>query len=295
MWTAVFKAGTHTDSQGNEKNWTEADLEKIAQSYEPARHEAPVVIGHPMDNAPAWGWVEGLKREGGVLLAKLKLVPEFAEIIRKGLFKKRSISLYPDLTLRHIGFLGAMPPAVKGLPEFEFKDAGPLVEIELNPERKEVERMKNFLSRLKSLISEEFNEEHAFSEELERRERELQEKERALRAKEAAEFCEGLLKRGKVTPAMMKAGLPKFIEAISRMEEAYSFAEGQGEKTPAVFLHEFLEALPDIVSYSELAKPDGDPETKRQKLLDQYMNANGGSTYRDALMALSAENPEMFR
>lgn len=98
QWIPVFKTGTHTDSSGNEKTWTDADLDKIAASYHPAGHEAPVVIGHPKDNGPAWGWVEGLKREGDILYAKFKdLVPEFVDMVRKGLFKKRSISLYPDL------------------------------------------------------------------------------------------------------------------------------------------------------------------------------------------------------
>lgn len=79
------------------------------------------MIGHPAANAPAFGWVESIKREGDVLFAKAKqLVPEFVAMLKQGLFKKRSISLYPDGTLRHIGFLGAQPPAVKGLADVTF-------------------------------------------------------------------------------------------------------------------------------------------------------------------------------
>ena len=122
-WIPVFRTGTHTDASGNEKTWTEAELDIIVQKYQPQAHEAPAVIGHPEHNSPAWGWVEGLRREGNVLFAQFKgLVPEFVEMVRKGLFKKRSISLYPDRTLRHVGFLGAMPPAVKGLPDVAFAD-----------------------------------------------------------------------------------------------------------------------------------------------------------------------------
>lgn len=131
-WIPVFKAGKHTDSAGNKKTWTEADLDTIVAKYQPADHEAPVVIGHPADNSPAWGWVESLKREGQLLFAKLKdVAPAFADMVRKGLFKKRSISLYPDMSLRHVGFLGAMPPAVKGLPDVAFKacEAGVTVEF----------------------------------------------------------------------------------------------------------------------------------------------------------------------
>ncbi len=120
---AVFKTGTHTDSKGSVSTWTEADLDKLVSSYDPKVHEAPAVIGHPKDDAPAYGWVKGLKREGDILFANVDpTVPEFIAWLQKGLYKKRSISVYPDGTLRHIGFLGAQPPAVKGLPDFTFND-----------------------------------------------------------------------------------------------------------------------------------------------------------------------------
>mgnify|MGYP001588256224 CR=1 FL=1 len=127
-WIPIFKTGTHTDSAGNEKTWTEAELDTIVQKYQPQDHEAPVVIGHPEHNSPAWGWVEGLRRESNILFAKFKgLVPEFVDMVRKGSFKKRSISLYPDMTLRHVGFLGGMPPAVKGLPDVAFADENSVI------------------------------------------------------------------------------------------------------------------------------------------------------------------------
>ena len=118
----IFRTGLHTDSNGKQKDWSEEDLNAIAARYnEQKDHEAPLVIGHPETNHPAYGWVEKLKVEGGKLLAKAaQIVPEFAKAIKTGLFKKRSISLYPDLLLRHVGFLGAVPPAVKGLKDIAF-------------------------------------------------------------------------------------------------------------------------------------------------------------------------------
>jgi hypothetical protein len=119
----IFKAGTHTDSSGNTREWTDKDLQEIASLYDPANHEAPIVIGHPDTDSPAYGWVESLKAEGGKLLAKLKdVAPEFKDRFKRGLYKKVSIALYPDLGLRHIGFLGATPPAVKGLKQAIFGD-----------------------------------------------------------------------------------------------------------------------------------------------------------------------------
>lgn len=125
MIIEVFKAGTWTDSSGNTKTWTEEDLQKIVEMYNSQKeHEAPVVIGHPKDNAPAYGWVERLERKGSSIFAKIKpTVSEFLDWIKQGLYKKVSISLYPNMLLRHIGFLGAVPPAVKGLQAPEFSDS----------------------------------------------------------------------------------------------------------------------------------------------------------------------------
>lgn len=124
MLIEVFRTGTHTDSSGNTRTWTEQDLDMIVKKYDPSNHEAPVVIGHPEHNAPAYGWVESLERKGRSLWAKIKpTVNEFVDWVKRGLYKKVSIALYPDLSLRHIGFLGAMPPAVKGLQPPQFSDS----------------------------------------------------------------------------------------------------------------------------------------------------------------------------
>ncbi len=117
----IFKTGTHTSDKGITKDYTEDDLNFIATSYNPSENEAPIVIGHPADNAPAYGWIESLKVVGDKLIAKAKdVIPEFKEAVQKGLYKKRSISLDKDGKLRHVGFLGAAAPAVKGLADIQF-------------------------------------------------------------------------------------------------------------------------------------------------------------------------------
>lgn len=127
-WIEIFRGGRQVDSKGMEHDG-DALIDRAVETFDPSAHEPPAVIGHPEQNAPAYGWVEGLKSnvKGGVkiLLARFKqVVPEFEEMVRDGRFKKRSASFYKDGRLRHVGFLGAAPPAVKGLADMKFKDDG---------------------------------------------------------------------------------------------------------------------------------------------------------------------------
>jgi hypothetical protein len=121
-WIPIFQGGKQIDSAGKEHDGN-ALIDKAVASFNAAAHEPPACIGHPKDDAPAYGWVESLKKQGNLLLAKFKQIqPEFEEMLKKGLFKKRSAAFYPDGTLRHVAFLGATPPAVKGLPDVAFAD-----------------------------------------------------------------------------------------------------------------------------------------------------------------------------
>ena len=132
-WFEIFKSGTHTDSAGNVHTYTDQDLDTIASNYNPQHDEAPLVIGHPKSNEPAYGWVGEVKRFGNSLFAKAKsIVPEFEQSIKDGLFKKRSIALNPDFSIRHIGFLGAVPPAVKGMQDLAFNSTDESLTIEIS-------------------------------------------------------------------------------------------------------------------------------------------------------------------
>ena len=127
---------------GQAISFSEADLAATAAAYNPALHEAPCVVGHPAADGPAYGWAKALVADGSNLFADVHQVnPEFAEQVKAGAYKKISASFYPPTSqhnptpgayaLRHIGFLGAQPPAVKGLKPVEFADADDCVEIEL--------------------------------------------------------------------------------------------------------------------------------------------------------------------
>lgn len=130
----LFKAGKHTASGGATLSFTEQDLQAAVAAYDPAVHEAPIVVGHPKDNAPAYGWIKALSfADGSITAEPAQVDADFAEMVKAGRFKKRSASFYtPDAPnnpvpgsyyLRHVGFLGAQPPAVKGLKEVAFGEA----------------------------------------------------------------------------------------------------------------------------------------------------------------------------
>ncbi len=117
----VFRAGTWTDSSGATRHWSVEDIEEIARRYNSQdEHEAPVVVGHPRTDSPAYGWVKRLERVGRSLWAEIEpTVGEFVDWVRRGLYRKVSVALYGDNLLRHVGFLGGTPPAVKGLSPVE--------------------------------------------------------------------------------------------------------------------------------------------------------------------------------
>ena len=134
----IFRAGRHLDDAGVAHHFSEADLDGMAASYSPALREAPLTVGHPKDNLPAYGWVKAVARTpaGTLAITPHQVEPQFAEMVQAGRFKKRSASFYPPHApnnptpgkwyLRHVAFLGAQPPAVAGLKDIQFSedDAG---------------------------------------------------------------------------------------------------------------------------------------------------------------------------
>lgn len=124
----IFRPGRHMAVSGQVIEFTAADVAAIAAAYDPAVHEAPHVVGHPTTDGPAYGWVQALSVNdaGRLCVASSRQVePQFAELVTTGRFKKRSASFYPPghpsnpkpegYYLKHVGWLGATPPAVKGL------------------------------------------------------------------------------------------------------------------------------------------------------------------------------------
>jgi hypothetical protein len=128
----IFRPGSHTAMNGQTIGFTEADLRASAAAYDPKIHEAPMVIGHPKHDGPAYGWVKSLAFGETLEAEPDQIEPQFSEMVIAGRFKKVSAAFYrPDSPanpvpgvyyLRHVGFLGAQPPAIKGLKQIEFAD-----------------------------------------------------------------------------------------------------------------------------------------------------------------------------
>jgi len=398
-WIPVFQGGSQTDSAGRVHDGT-ALIDKAVSTFNAARHEPPVVIGHPKENGPAFGWVEGLKKEGNTLLAKIKQVePSFADMVKRGLFKKRSAAFYPDGSLRHVGFLGAMPPAVKGLPDvafteadaltFEFSDyqtvwawesiarlfgkvrdyliekegmdkadqvisAYQIQEItdaaakekqeiqedasDLTPqitnynEKKEEKEMnfKEFVQKLKDLVAgvepttqtgsptgKTFSEadieaakkkaaEDAAEAEREKMATEFAESARtarqAARKQEITSWCESMVKAGKMTPAMVKFGIPEFMAAFAGKEDVIEFGEAKEKATLYDRFKTFFETeLPKVVEFKEIATRDkdtggqGQAGAKVEALIQSKIKDNKDLTYGSAFSEVQRENPDLVR
>jgi hypothetical protein len=129
----IFRAGTHTDMGGRTLSFSAADIAAMAAAYDPAQREAPLVVGHPKHDAPAYGWVARLEARGEALLAHPRedqTDSAFAEMVKAGRFKHRSVMLLPPGAagnpspsahyVKHVGFLGAQAPAVQGLKPIAF-------------------------------------------------------------------------------------------------------------------------------------------------------------------------------
>lgn len=133
----IFKPGRHKASAGGVLSFSEHDLAQAARVYSPAVHRAPLVVGHPKTDDVAYGHVAALafNDETQRLVAEpAEVEPAFADLVAAGRLLAVSASFYTPTSsnnpvpgsyyLRHVGFLGAEAPAVKGLkrPTVAFSD-----------------------------------------------------------------------------------------------------------------------------------------------------------------------------
>lgn len=130
----IFKAGTWTDSKGNEWTFDENDIEEIVNAFNKgvrSRDGIPLRFdSHSNDYDPAVGWVEKVWKKGKSLYASFKKIPKMVKkLIENGQYKRVSAGIlggYKDPVLGekfsnvldHVALLGAKAPGVKGLDDW---------------------------------------------------------------------------------------------------------------------------------------------------------------------------------
>lgn len=244
----VFRAGEHIASGGETIRVSPDELAGTVASYDPKRHEAPVVIGHPRTNHPAFAWVSRLEAKGPDLFADFRDVePAFADLVAAGRYKKVSVSFFTPTgktnpkpgvwSLRHVGFLGAVPPAVKGLEGVRFAEAE--------------EAVVTFADGLGT--------------------EDLAERERRLVRRENEGMVDAAIREGRLTPGLrpLVLGLMESLDG----DAVVSLADGDGttETDQATAFRSLIAALPKFVELGELSRLTGEDDAGE----DRFSGADG--------------------
>lgn len=123
----ILRAGSTTSDDGQAIVFSRRDLEATASAYDPSKREAPLTLGKPVHDAPAYGWVRALTvtADGQLMMTVSHVQPEFAAMVNERRFATRAVVFYspshpnnpsPGVWyLRHIAYMGAqqsMPPVV---------------------------------------------------------------------------------------------------------------------------------------------------------------------------------------
>ncbi len=308
---AIFKVGKHTATNGETLNATADYLRSVVASYDKNNHQAPAVIGHPKDNSPAYGWVTAINfnEQEGILYADFEQVePQFQQMLKDGRFKKRSASFYPPNHpsnptkgkpyLRHVGFLGAMPPSVKGLKDFSDDDTDCITFefnefINTNFNEFTTNKEDNSMSKDKQDKSNTSNppqspldkggsgvvdfaeqqaqltaKEQALADreaEIAKREAEFAKQQQEAKTAEFSEYCDSLIKTGQVVPAE-KSAIVEVMMTLDGSDKTFDFAEGDTvkQKSSVEVLQSVLSRLATTVDFSEHSATDPNTADKPQ-------------------------------
>lgn len=271
----IFRAGNWLDVSGQDLTFSTDDLRATAEAYDPAQFRAPLVVGHPALNDPAYGWVASVRLDGDRLIAEPERVePQFAALVNGGQFPKISASFFHPSArenpkpgtwyLRHVGFLGAAAPGVPGLKEAHFAAAGEgVVVIEFASPALAITPQEPLMGQ-KTPETADFAAQQAALDQraadLAAREQALKDKEQAARQADIVAFAAQLVTEGRVLPRDESALVAFMGQVDDRGTVAFAAPDGTKNQTPASWLREFLSRLPQQVDFSE-HRPPADPIT----------------------------------
>lgn len=170
----VFRPGTFTSMEGRSLTYSAADLKAMADAYDYDTAPAPVVVGHPSTDAPAFAWAKSFDFDAtsGRLYATVgEINPAFAEEVKKGSYKKVSLQLFaPEQPAnptpgtwypKHIGFLGGAAPAVSGLKNVAFSASEGSVTFAASFGERGFEETASLLRTMRDFLIEKFGMEAA--------------------------------------------------------------------------------------------------------------------------------------
>jgi hypothetical protein len=300
----ILKPGTFTDVNGVKVTFSASDVEEVVASYDAASDPAPAVIGHPKTDDPAYAWAESLSMQNGIAVADVgQLDPGFESIVNAGRYKTISPSIYPrnhpanptpgKYYLKHIGFLGAAKPAIKGLASVAFSEAQNadcitfeinLSEQELDPNQEqempnpndpetadELKAVKLKAEKLKAdaiALSEREEAMTAREKQIADREAELEQADRAANEASAMSFAESLVEKMILPPAHKDRVAFLLTNLATQPDEALCFGEGDKAERPDAALKALLNAAKPVLNFGELAKPEDAPEVDNQDASD---------------------------
>lgn len=148
IYLKLLAAGEYPLSEMQSVAFGSEDFQRMAGAYNEMKppRPAPIVMGHPENDAPAYGVVDELDVKNNTLMAVATIGSEsFRQWWKKGEIARHAAQFFaPDNPknpkpgswfLKHVGFLGETPPIIRGLltTDAEFMEtlhgAGRVIEI----------------------------------------------------------------------------------------------------------------------------------------------------------------------
>lgn len=272
----LARPGSFIDMHGQAVDLPPALLAALAASYDPARYAAPLVIGHPKINGPAFGHLASVEvTADGLFGIPADVDPFFADAVRSQKYPQRSLSFWPadhpssptpgQPYIRHLGVLGAVPPAIPGLRGADLAAADEAVtQIDFTapasasaspPEDPSMPDLDPVA--LAAQVAD-----------LAAKTQQLADREAALAAREATaaahaaalakaqeiSFCDGLASEARIRPADI-APLAEALLLLNEQSAAPCFAAAESDtpQTPGAWLRGWLATLPPLVELGSVA------------------------------------------
>jgi len=290
----IFAVGTH---RGQE--YTHAHLDEMVGNFVAlgSKIKPTLVVGHSEDQKlladsgiPSAGWASGVRKVGDKLLADFKDVPEvLAELIKRGAYKRVSSEIYTNFkdgkkavghALRRVAILGGEIPEVKTLQDVAalYADGQPTAWV--NFDEVDVEKPTKEDTKMDEKEIQQLKEEKAAADarakkaedELVKLSEEKAASDKAARRASVEAKVEGLVKQGKLTPAMK----PGFVCLMETLGESGVIKFGEKDVQPVDLFEEVvIKNLGVAVKLGEQAATGKDaPIDETQKTINKALGVS---------------------